>query len=122
MTTPIRDVNDAPELDDSGDLVSSTGLAALMQRAIRLLMMTPGEMLLRPTLGGGLKQFANKPVTAAMLQRATNQAAESLQALEEIESFEIQISRGNSPNTISMDLTINAHGASLTRRDILIEA
>lgn len=76
---------------ESGALKPVSGVALARQRILRLLFTEPGDIVHRPDLGGGLQSFRNKPPTPANTRRLRNQATRLLDALEFVESHEVDV-------------------------------
>lgn len=117
MSVSILDMLEPLELR-AGDLRAADGLTRAMQRVLRLLFMRAGELLHRPTLGADLASYGNRPATPQNLQDCYNAAVRCLDAVEELDSYTVEIVV--SGGAMFLNLTINVNGASLTRRDVKI--
>lgn len=116
----IKGIKEPPEIE-GGDFVSMSGLEHKMNIVIRVLFMRPGELLHEPDTGGGLLDYGNKPMTDENIQAAVNRARLTLASLEFIDSFNVVMYAEPKKSRLTMDLTISVGGASLTRRNIIIE-
>lgn len=102
---------------DGGALVARSGLVRVMDRALRLLFMRPGELLHRPSYGADLRSYRNKPSTPQVLQNLNNSIERGLSLIPEIEKWSVEIETGE---TLTLSLTLTVSGETFTRRGIKI--
>ena len=103
-----------PARADGGDLVSVSGDDLVMQRIIRLLFMRPGELLHRPDLGAGLREYQGRPVLPQDEREMAGRVRALLDSLEYVEAFSFQIGRPPDRRANATLLTIKVRTTSGT--------
>jgi phage baseplate assembly protein W len=68
--------------DDSGALNWTSGEDCLREALWNLLLTSPGERLMRPSFGAGLRDFLNQPNTETTRQLITNSITRAVTAWE----------------------------------------
>lgn len=117
MSGDLRDIKSPPEriagaTPGTFDLADDTGLELVVARILRLLWLTPGELLHRPTLGGGLETYRGKTPTAETLRRLNLSIRALLDALPYVESYSVNVERLDG-STSQIDIVVNVDGAAL---------
>jgi len=84
---PLEEVKTAGGVD----LRAAEGEELYIQRIIRLWFTLRGELYHRPEVGGELQEFQNKPPTPTVLQQIANRAGETLDSLEWVEDYSVDV-------------------------------
>jgi len=123
MSGQIRDIyTPAERVEVTGGahgLRTASGLDMVAQRIVRLLWMTPGELLHRPTIGGGLGSYSGKMPTPDMLKRLNLSIEALLDTLRYIEGYTVKINRVDGSLT-TIDIVVNVSGQRLSLPTIKI--